>query len=129
MSSRWVLDASALLALLNHEPGSGQVEQVLGEGALVTAVNVSEVVAKLSDAGMPEQAIRQVLEALPFTIVAFGEELAYRAGMLRQATHTAGLSLGDRACLALAQQTGATALTTDHAWANLSLGISLRVLR
>ena len=74
--SRWVLDASALLVLLNCEPGSDQVEEVLDEGALVTAVNVSEVVAKLSDAGMPEPAFRQALGALPMTVVDFDEDLA-----------------------------------------------------
>lgn len=127
--SRWVLDASALLVLLNCEPGSDQVEEALAEGALVTAVNVSDVVAKLSDAGIPEPAIRQALGALPMTVVDFDEDLAYRAGLLRQATRGAGLSLGDRACLARAQRTGVAVLTAERAWTTLNVNVSVRVAR
>ncbi|HHV54442.1 MAG TPA: type II toxin-antitoxin system VapC family toxin [Firmicutes bacterium] len=127
--SKWVLDASALLVLLNREPGSDKVEEALAKGASVTAVNLSEVVAKLNDAGMPEQAIRQALGALPMTVVDFDEDLAYRAGLLRQATRGAGLSLGDRACLALAQRTGVAALTADRGWTTLKVNVSVRAVR
>ena len=127
--SNWVADASALLVLLNREPGSEQVEKALAEGALVTTVNLSEVVAKLSDAGMPETAIREALTVLPVTVVDFDEDLAFRAGLLRPATRDAGLSLGDRACLALAQRMGLTALTADRTWTTLNVNVSVQAVR
>ena len=127
--SKWVVDASALLVLLNGEPGSEQVEKALAEGASVTTVNLSEAVAKLSDAGMPEQAIRQAVGTLPLAIVDFDEDLAYRAGLLRPATRRAGLSLGDRACLALAQRMGLTALTADRRWTTLDVNVGVQAVR
>ena len=99
--SNAVLDASALLALLQDEPGSDRVLESL-PGALVCSVNLSEVVAKLTELGMPEPDIRVAL-SLGLEVVAFDEALAYSAGALRPATRPAGLSLGDRACLALAR--------------------------
>ena len=127
--SKWILDASAVLALLNQEPGSNVVERALGDGASVVTVNLAEVVAKLADAGMPNQAIREALGALPISVVDFDEDLAYRTGLLRPPTHELGLSLGDRACLALAQRLRLPVLTTDHAWASLDIGVEVRVLR
>lgn len=127
--SKWILDASAVLALLNQEPGSNVVERALGDGASVVTVNLAEVVAKLADAGMPNQAIREALGALPISVVDFDEDLAYRTGLLRSLTHELGLSLGDRACLALAQRLRLPVLTTDHAWASLDIGVEVRVLR
>ncbi|WP_324668090.1 type II toxin-antitoxin system VapC family toxin [Geochorda subterranea] len=127
--SRWILDASALLVMLHREPGSSMVEDALAEDAAIAAVNLSEVVAKLSDAGVPEPAIREALSAMPLTVVPFDEDLAYRAGLLRRLTRAAGLSLGDRACIALAQRTGAPVLTADRAWATLSLPAAVRIVR
>lgn len=98
--SKVVLDASALLALLNAEPGSRAVEENLS-GAAVSAVNLSEVIAKLSERGMPEAAIRTALEGLGLDVRPFDTAMAYSAGTLRAATRGLGLSLGDRACLAL----------------------------
>ncbi|WP_324715478.1 type II toxin-antitoxin system VapC family toxin [Carboxydochorda subterranea] len=127
--SKWVLDASALLVLLSREPGSDQVEAALADGASVTTVNLSEVVAKLSDVGMSEEAIRQALGALPLTVVDFDEDLAYRAGRLRPATRGAGLSLGDRACLALARRMGVPAVTADRGWTTLEVNVAIRSVR
>lgn len=127
--SSTVLDASALLALLNQEEGSEQVVESVAAGATVGAVNLSEVVSKLSLAGMPEPLIREALDPLGLEIVAFDVELAYRAALLAGPTRNAGLSLGDRACLALAAQLGLPALTADRAWRNLALQVQIHVIR
>lgn len=79
-----VIDASALLALLNAEPGADAVAQAL-PAAVISAVNLSEVVAKLTQAGMPENAIRQALLPLALKVEPFDEEQAYQAGLLRGA--------------------------------------------
>ena len=122
------LDASSLLALLNAESGAEKVAAVLS-GAVVSAVNLSEVVAKLAESGIPEESIHRALEGLALEVVSFNREQAYRAGQLRPLTRALGLSLGDRACLGLAQQLGLPALTTDADWAELELGIQVQVIR
>lgn len=123
-----VIDASALLALLNDEPGADVVAEALPQGVMC-AVNLSEVVAKLCDAGMPEKAIHQALQPLGIEIVPFNEEQAYQTGLLRISTQDFGISLGDRACLSLAKKLGIDALTADKAWAGLSIGITIKVIR
>jgi ribonuclease VapC len=123
-----VIDASALLALLNDEPGADVVAEALPQG-VISAVNLSEVVAKLCDAGMPEKAIHQALQPLGIEIVPFDEEQAYQAGLLRSSTQDFGISLGDRACLSLAKKLGIEALTADRAWAELSIGTTIKVIR
>ncbi len=124
-----VLDASALLALLNAEQGSEQVQAALAAGATMSAVNLSEVVAKLSEAGLSEAAIRSVLDSLALDVVDFDADQAYDAGLLRQATKPAGLSLGDRACLALAQRLGLPVVTADRNWRHMQLGVTIRLIR
>ncbi len=123
-----VIDASALLALLNAEPGADIVAEAL-PGGVISAVNLSEVVAKLCEAGMPENAIHQALQPLGLEIVPFDEEQAYQAGLLRTATQDMGVSLGDRACLSLAKMLGVVAITADRMWAGLSVGATIRVIR
>ncbi len=123
-----VIDASALLALLNTEPGADIVAEALS-GGVISAVNLSEIVAKLCEAGMPENAIRQALQPLGLEIVPFDEEQAYQAGVLRAATQDMGVSLGDRACLSLAKMLGVVALTADRAWVGLSVGATIKVIR
>ncbi len=98
--SEVVLDASALLALLNTEPGHEEVARVVSRAAM-SAVNLSEVAAKLAENGMPEEAIREALEGLALEVHDFGRELAYWTALLRPLTRSVGLSLGDRACLSL----------------------------
>lgn len=127
MSER-VWDASALLALLNDEPSTVDLPALL-PGAVVSAVNLSEVVTKLSDRGMPDPEARKVLEALPLTLVPFDDDQAYRAAALRPATRSAGLSLGDRACLALAAARGLPALTADRSWSRLDLPVEVEPIR
>ena len=123
-----VLDASALLALLNSEPGAARVAAAL-PGAAMSSVNLSEVVAELADVGMPDDAIRSALESLSLEIVSFDSEQAFQSGALRPQTRALGLSLADRACLALAMRLDVPALTTDRAWLDLGIGPEVRLLR
>ncbi len=123
-----VLDASALLAFLNNEPGAEIVMASLPEAA-ISSINLSEVVSKLSDAGMPEEAIRTALEGLPMEVVPFDEAQAFQAGVLRASTKGMGLSLGDRGCLSLAKRLDVPALTTDRAWEHLSPRAKVRMIR
>lgn len=112
------LDASALLALLQQEPGADVVAALLSR-CVISAVNLSEVVAKLTDHGMPAEDIRTALDGLPLDVRPFDQEAAYAGGALRRVTRGDGLSFGDRACLALANQLGLEAVTADRAWSRL----------
>ncbi len=125
----YVLDASALLVLLKGEQGSEQVVGAMTDGAAISAVNFSEVVGKLHEGGMPEEAIHESLDSLELDIVEFNTGFAYQAGLLRPLTKHAGLSLGDRACLALAQHLNLPALTTDLVWEGLLPGLNVQVIR
>jgi len=113
-----VLDASALLAMLQSEPGADVVAGRLPHSVMST-VNLSEVVAKLADNGVPTEELRVVLDGLDIDVRPFDREAAYDAGELRRTTRDAGLSLGDRACLALATRLGVAAMTADRAWTRL----------
>jgi PIN domain nuclease of toxin-antitoxin system len=87
------------------------------------------VVTKLTDVGMPEDEIATALEVLGLEIVDFDSEAAFRAGRLRSKTRSAGLSLGDRACLAVADALGLPALTADRQWKDLNVGIEIHCIR
>ncbi len=95
----------------------------------MSAVNLSEVIAKLAEAGMPEAVARQAIGGLAVEVVPFDDEQSFIAGMLRPLTMHLGPSLGDRACLALARLLALPALTTDRLWAQLNLGIEVEVVR
>lgn len=126
--SKVVVDASALLALLNAEPGGEVVSETLA-GAAISAVNLAEVAAKLVEANMPIDAVRAILEPLDLDVHPFDAELAYASGALRAMTRKLGLSFGDRACLALGQLLARPVLTTDRAWVGLDLGVTVRTIR
>lgn len=114
-----VLDGSALLAFLLRESGAEQVEAQLPAAAM-SAVNFTEALTKLIERGIPPANARDVILGLGIEIVDFDADQALRAATLREVTRKAGLSLGDRACLALAQQRGVSAFTSDKAWLRLS---------
>jgi PIN domain nuclease of toxin-antitoxin system len=124
----WVLDASALLAVMQAETGADKVEARI-EQACISAVNLSEAVAKLAERGISEDFISTSLAGLELDVRPFDHEQAQSAGFLRVATRSLGLSLGDRACLALARQLNCTALTTDSVWAGLDIGVKVEVIR
>ena len=123
-----VLDASAILVLLNREPGSSKVETLL-PGAFASSVNLAEVAGKLTESGMSALEIRSAIGALGLTIVDFDANMAYETGGLRSLTRNSGLSLGDRACLATGKALGKVVVTADRGWANLSVGIKIRCVR
>ena len=122
------LDASALMAVVLNEPGADVVIRELRE-AIIGAVNLSEVVAKLVDRGGTEEAIRHRMELLSLDVRPFDAELAYQAGLLRMATRHRGLSFGDRACLALGRREDVPVLTAERAWADLDVGVRIVVIR
>jgi PIN domain nuclease of toxin-antitoxin system len=126
--NRAVLDASAILALLNDETGTKMVQDAL-PGALVSAVNLAEIVTRLALLGMPENEIRETLAILALDVYPFDEEQSFLAGLLVSKTKAFGLSLGDRACLALALKTGFVALTSDKVWQALEIGVEIRLIR
>ena len=126
--SSCVLDASALIALFHQEPGSDKVAQAIEDGAVINTVNLSEVASKLTELGTPGALIQTAINVLELTLVDFNAELAFKAGFLRPLTKSAGLSLGDRACLALAQHLNLPALTTDRVWKDLIPEINVQVI-
>jgi ribonuclease VapC len=123
-----VLDASALMALIRREAGADRVEASL-PGALISTVNQAEVLAKLVAAGLDEKLAWWHIAEVGCDAVSFDEEQARIAGGLVKVTRPLDLSLGDRACLALAIQRQATVYTTDRAWKSLPIGIQIEVIR
>jgi ribonuclease VapC len=123
-----VLDSSAVLAHLNGEPGAERVAGHLGD-ALISAVNFAEIVTKLVERGAALSLIRPALSRYGLQVVAFDEDLAERAGALRTQTKAFGLSLGDRACLALAERSKLPVFTADRMWKELGLSLDVRILR
>jgi PIN domain nuclease of toxin-antitoxin system len=123
-----MLDASAVLAMMLDEAGGDQVRERLASSQIST-VNLSEVVAKLQDGGVPDEVITSSLAELNFDVIAFNQSQAVRAGLRRASTRSNGLSLGDRACLSAAGSCNAVAVTTDRAWGKLELDIVVEVLR
>ena len=123
-----VLDLSAILSVLNGEPGADAVVEILDD-AIVSTVNYAEVVAKLVDRGSSSEQAQSVLRSIALTTIDFYVSLARRTGMLRCQTRKRGLSLGDRACLALAEREGVPAMTADRNWAGSVLGIEVHLIR
>jgi ribonuclease VapC len=127
--SKIVLDASAMLAVLNHEPGSEKLPPEMLSSAAASTVNLAEVHTKLvSRGGDPDEAWEDTLSAVdepvPLTL-----EQARIAGNLVTETRVLGLSLGDRACLALGIALHAPVYTTDKSWKNLKIGVRIHVIR
>lgn len=122
------MDASGVLALARREPGAETVAAVIGL-SLVSAVNHCEIVSKLIERGASPDTVRSSLGQLSYRIVPFDEDLAFRAGLLRRETRALGLSLGDRACLALAQRERLPAYTADQRWSKLDLDLDIRLVR
>jgi PIN domain nuclease of toxin-antitoxin system len=124
------LDASALIAMLHGEHGAADVADVIASTRM-TVVNYAEVVSHFIYAGMPEAEVDHMLDPLPIELVAIDKGLARAAGRLRAMTSVAGLSLGDRCCLALAARDGLPALTADRAWRTIAeaVGVEIIVIR
>lgn len=123
-----VADASAVIALLVGEPFADFDPQRLVDAA-ISAVNLSEVLARLLDIGMPESEAAASVAQLGLRVIPFDESQAHSAARLRSATRRAGLSFGDRACLALGARLGCPVVTGDRAWASLALGVEIVLIR
>ena len=125
-----VLDASALLALLLDERGGEKVKAML-DGALLGAVNLAEIVSHYAKLGAARSDIEALLQPLPVRVVPIDVRLSYEAGMLRPVTLKAGLSLGDRYCLALAKREGVPAVTAERRWPDIAAaaGVTVDLIR
>jgi ribonuclease VapC len=125
-----ILDASAVIALLEGESGA-EIVSVALPGAKIGAVNLAEIVGIYSQRGVSDRHVAAMLAPLKLDIVAADADLARRAGQLRAPTAGAGLSLGDRFCLALTEREKATALTADRQWLAVAdtIGIKIELIR
>ena len=123
-----ILDASALMAMLRGETGGDRVTDLL-DRAIISSVNLAEVQTKLVEAGMPEREAWSHIAEAGVESVPFNDSHAYTAGALVGVTRQFGLSLGDRACLALAIDRKGTVYTADRIWKKLSLGIEIEAIR
>jgi len=128
MVANAVLDSSAVLAVLNDEPGARTVESLLSD-ALISTVNYAEIVAKLVEQGSSALEAMALLQSIALVAADFDVGQAWRTGALRAATKRRGLSLGDRACLALAEREGLPAVTGDRKWLGAVPGIEVRLFR
>lgn len=126
--SKYVLDASALLALLNEERGKDRVEAAVAD-SVISAVNYCETLGKLIDGGMTDTDAREAVELLNLQVIDFDAGLAQIAAALRPKTKMLGLSLGDRSCLALALVRNDVAITAERAWSKVRIGVKIEVIR
>lgn len=129
--TRFTLDASALLALIQGERGCERVLAALEEGdSIISAVNLCEVMTKLILTGVPSATAETIVYGIPVQSVAIDDAIAVAAARLAMIGKPLGLSLGDRICLATAQAGGGTVLTTEQIWQNLSLaGVVIETIR
>jgi ribonuclease VapC len=129
-----ILDASALLAYLQGERGADIVANALTQGCLISSVNWAETLSKLAERGQDPDAVTNLLinQGLlnnALIIATFDANLAQATAKLRPLTRSSGLSLGDRACIALGLQTQLPILTSDQAWNSLSTAATIRLIR
>jgi PIN domain nuclease of toxin-antitoxin system len=128
--SATVLDASAILCVLGQEPGAEIVaKSIASSRCLLSSVNLGEVATKLALTGLSATEIGVVTDKLGVNIVDFDREQAIAAGALVSAAKAGVLSLGDRACIQLAQSMNAPVLTSDRVWATLGLAVKVKLIR
>jgi ribonuclease VapC len=128
VTTKVILDASAILAVVHEETGAEVVIEALND-AWISAVNYAEVITKLVERNVAPALAIEAVQKLGVRVVDFDINLARRVGLLRAITKQSGLSLADRACIALAEREQAPVLTGDRNWSNLSLGIDVRLIR
>lgn len=123
-----VLDASAIAALLFAEPGADTVADAIADGAAISTVNVCEVGSVLTRRGLdPNELLAPLLNQVtvePFTVAD-----ALVAALMSSQTVGVGLSIGDRACLALAKRLDAAAVTAEHTWALVNVSVTVHLIR
>ena len=123
-----VFDASAILAIVFDEPGADRALELL-DGGLVSAVNYSEALAKMIEKGFIAEEAVEGLAAMTLQLVTFDKAQAEQTARMRKSTVHKGLSIGDRACLALTASREGVAVTTDRAWSELDIGVKLEMIR
>lgn len=123
-----VFDSSAILALIFDEPGGELVLSKL-PGGMISTLNHSEVVARMVEHGQTFSEAKKIVARMQLEVVPFDRGQAERAAELRASTQGFGLSLGDRACIALAESAGVGALTGDRRWAEAPLPIPIELIR
>jgi PIN domain nuclease of toxin-antitoxin system len=124
----YVWDASALLALINNEPGHEKMEQYL-PGAYMSSINISEVASILLSMSMKQSEIEQLIHSIIPNAIPFDNHHAYHAADLRIKTKNMGLSLGDRACLSLGEIKNLPVITADKIWGKLDLNIKIILIQ
>jgi len=124
-----VLDASALLALLHNEQGADKVEEAMLNKAVISTVNWTEVIQKAIAKNISVDDLDNELAVVGLSFFSFDRQQARIAGSLWQQTKELGLSLGDRACLALAIHLDLPVLTADKIWQQLDIGVSVQLIR
>jgi PIN domain nuclease of toxin-antitoxin system len=128
MTTEFVMDASAILALIYGESGHDRVAAALPDSR-ICAVNLAEIVSSMIDEEIPLYDIERRMGRLLSKVVDLDRDLAMKAGLLREATRHKGLSLGDRACLALAMRERLPVMTADRAWRDLDLPVEVVLIR
>jgi ribonuclease VapC len=126
--TEYVLDASALLALVNGEPGADKVRPLMAQ-SIISAVNFCETVHQLRRRGLPVETVRATLTPLVPSPVPFDETMAYVAASIHERTREQGISLGDCACLALALSRSVPAVTTEKKWEECDVGVEILRIR
>jgi PIN domain nuclease of toxin-antitoxin system len=128
MDEAAVLDASALIALIKGEPGADLVHELLPR-ATISAVNWIEVIEVIAGLGVSTAERRTQVSELGISLAPLTPAQAESAAALRPSTRSAGLSVADRACLALALELDLPAMTADRAWADLDVGVEVKLIR
>ena len=124
-----ILDSSALLALIKNEPGSAVVEKLLGH-VVMSSINIAEVATHLLNSTLTLDECRSCILPLVTSVVPFDQEHAFQVAVLRKPTKYKGLSMGDRACLALGIMKYLPVYTSDKVWADLNIeGLDVRLIR
>ena len=124
-----VMDSSALLAVTKGEKGAETVMELIeANDCVISSVNMAEVATRMLDLGLPLNELRRALGLFNMDVIDFNEEQAMACAELRPLTKSAGLSLGDRACLGLAKLMGATAVTSDRPWMAIAEAVGVKVL-
>lgn len=124
------MDTSALLAYLWKEPGEARIAHLLTTGrCLLGATNLAELISKVTERGLPASEVPVLVDSLNIEIVPLSRQQAELAGILRLTTRHLGLSLGDRACLALARTLDGKVITADRLWLSLDPGIEIECIR
>lgn len=128
MTTEVVVDSSAILALAFRERGLEHVAVALPD-ATISSVNLTEVASKLLDSGLSPEQVERQLDDYGLVVADFDRDLAMRAALLRPTTRHKGLSLGDRACIALAVREKLPVMTADRVWTDLDLPVEVVLIR